>query len=455
MDNPTVVYLDYETFAAVPIGKKDGVGAFRYARDPSLQILMCSLAVGKEKPVVWVNPVLDVVASEYDQRRANQILAMLHRPDVLIYSHKAMFEIAVTDASFEKQTGYKAPHPHQFRCTMAMARRAALPPALGDLAKALNLHQQKDTKGTSLINKFCVPQKQKKLAPSNNPATLAKRAAKVFKPRIYPQDDLVAFQEFIEYCRQDTVVEQRVHESLSFFELKGNELATYLLDIDINMRGFPVNLKALRNAQKIIDDVEATTGEEFFQLTGLRHTQGAKVLAWLNERGWEGKNLQAETISAALGMEHDADESDEDDEGGAVDRKLWNSAKHRPEVYQCLLLKKRLSYAAIKKIKTMLAMAGPDDNHVRGTLVYHGAGPGRWAGSGVQPQNFKRPSLDLVKNTPWKEQGFKSEGKALADLTAKAYDDICNGATADMIELCYGPPLEVIASCIRHFIHDC
>ena len=45
--------------------------------------------------------------------------------------------------------------------------------------------------------------------------------------------------------------------------------------------------------------------------------------------------------------------------------------------------------AAAKRPKTLLARAGKDDR-IRGSLQYHGAGPGRWSGRGFQPQNLKR-----------------------------------------------------------------
>jgi DNA polymerase len=38
--------------------------------------------------------------------------------------------------------------------------------------------------------------------------------------------------------------------------------------------------------------------------------------------------------------------------------------------------------------------------------------------------------------------------------TEGAYQDICNGISRDMLDVCYGPPLEVISSCIRHFVQD-
>lgn len=392
---PTTIHLDYETFSACDIGS---CGAQRYARDPSTEILMIGLAVGDEEPVVWL-PNDSRFSPEAD--RAEEILDMLADPSVLVYAHNALFEIGVTDALFERTTGRKAPSHSQWRCTAAMARRAALPASLAKCGEALNLRQQKDPKGAALIRKFSIPQKPNA------------RSKKPVPPRIRPEDDPDEFALFIEYCRQDVRTEREIHKALGYFELTGAVLDTFQLDIAINTRGFPVNIDALHKAQAIVGEVTARVTSEFVQLTGgIQPTQNAVFLAWLKEQGYQKDNLQAATLDEEI-----------------------QSADFDPESLagRALLLKKQIAYAAVKKIPAMLACAGPDDNRVRGTLVFHGAGPGRWSGALVQPQNFKRPTIPDTK---------------------MAYRHICEGMDADSIELLHGAPLEVVASCIRHFIHD-
>lgn len=470
----SIVHMDYETRSAVPLGGKNSVGVFRYVRDPSFKILMIGLAVGKERPVVWVPPEFGVIASEKDQARGWEILRMVSSNTVkpLVYAHNAMFEMAVTERAFEQTTGLPPPNRRQFRCTQVMARRAALPPALGDLAKVLRIPQQKDEAGSGLIDFFSTPQKRHARAVSPEEAErlkrefdmanlLAKRPKKWKEPRIYrewnnptdSEESEAKFRQFIEYCRQDVVVERMVHEQLRYFEMEGDFLKTFFLDQDINARGMPVNIRALKNALKIVEEVEADIGKKFFNLTGYKHTQRERVLEWCQGKGWKGTDLQAATVDLALGEESDEDE-DEEPKSKPANAAELSLEGLPPELREALSLRKKLSYASIKKIRRMLEMVGPDDNRIRGVLILHGAGPGRWSGFGVQPQNFKRPSLALVKGMAWQEQGFKNEGKALADFTAKAYRAILGGASAPEIEVCFGPPLEVISSCIRHFIHD-
>lgn len=378
-----ILHLDYETRSLADLPK---VGGWRYAFDPSTEILCIGIAEERGDPVVWTPWNHD--------RKAEALMREMGKPETIIYAHNATgFEVPITDALFEKTTGFKAPQHHQWRCTAAMGRRAALPSSLKRLAEALKLTNQKDDKGGGLIRKFSIPNGKTGMW-------------------VEPEEDMEAFQQFCEYCRQDVRVEQEIHQKLKDFELKGFPLQTFLLDLEINFRGFPVNLEALRKAQVIVEKESARISAQFEQLTGLSPNQNAKFLAWLKERGYERENLQSGTLEEVI--------EDEDFDPSS-------------EVGKALLLKKRISFASLKKIPAMLACAGPHDNRVRGTLTFHGAGTGRWSASLVQPQNFKRPTIDETED---------------------AYAAIQEGVDPAWLELMYGSSLEVVSSCIRHFIHD-
>lgn len=381
-----ILHLDIETRSRCDIK----LGAFRYANDLSTETLCLAVALEDEQPELWVP------SDKGKSTKANSLLALMNSPDSVVYSHNALFEIANLDRRFVKETGFLPPRHEQWRCTMAMARRAGLPASLGKCADALGLTQQKDTKGAALIRKFSIPQKKT-------------------GEFIQPDEDPDAFKEFCDYCRQDVRVEQEIHKKLKAFELKGFSLATYQLDMDINTRGIPVNLAALHNADRIIDEESEYLAAEFQKITGLMPTQNVKVLEWVKANGYDGANLQAETLDEAL-------EELSTDPDSLLGR--------------ALSLKKQISYASLKKVKSMIACAGPHDNRVRGSLNYYGAGTGRWSASLIQPQNFKKPSRHLEK------------------VTEAIYKDVIEGATPAYLSLVYGPPLECISSAIRHFIHD-
>jgi len=398
---PQHLHLDFETFSEIDL--KD-VGAYRYAFDPSTEILCAAMALDKETPEVWfAEPSLSSMFDPYWDA--------LEDPEVLIYCHNAMFEMAICQALLYKTWGIRCPNLSRFRCTLSLARRAALPGKLEMLAIALGLTNQKDKKGKSLINKFSVMQKGKKPSKKNPEGT---------EPyRIRPQDDPVAFAEFMDYCRQDVIVEQEIAEKLAYFDDPINN-ANYSLDARINARGVTVNLQGLENAQKIVEEETELVSARFRELTGFEVTQNARLLEWCRERSHGCfDNLQAETISTFLEECGNADEVD--------------------DAVKALRMKQSIAYASIKKIPTMIECAGPHDNRIRGMLNHHGATTGRWTNSLVQFQNMKRPTI----------KDFGGEG-----TSEEAYRDICQGISRDMLECCYGPPLEVISSCVRHFVHD-
>lgn len=389
-------HLDFETRSRCDLKK---CGAYRYAGDASTLILCMAIAEGNGEPVLWrVGDINYGDAVAYSDENYAMELARRASKDkrAIIYAHNAGFERSISDALWTKTFGLPAPHYSQWRCTAAMGRRAALPANLEKLAEALKLGHQKDPKGKALIRKFSIPQ----------------TVGKLKGHFINPEDDPDAFKEFCEYCIQDVKVEQEIHRVLKDFELSGTPLETFVLDMEINGRGFPVNLDALHKALKIVEEESERLGGEFTKLVGCNPGQNAVFLAWLKARGYEGDNLRAETLEETL-------------EDGDFDPTT--------EVGQALTLKKQISYASLKKIPAMINCAGPQDNRVRGTLTFHGAGTGRWSATLVQPQNFKRPTIDE---------------------TEAVYDAICAGCDATWLSEIYGNPLEMISSSVRHFIHD-
>ena len=384
------LHTDCETFSRADL---KSVGAARYANDTSTEILTASFALGDEEPTPWWPGCAHDMEKYWDA---------LEDPSVLVFAHHAQFEMFVFLALAEKTWGIPCPALSRFRCTMSLARRASLPSKLEKLAEVLRLTHQKDSRGKSLIRKFSImqpPRKPTKAFPMGRPAR-----------RIRPEDEPEAFAEFVEYCRQDVRAEQEVYRRLRYFDDDINA-ANYSLDAVINARGVTVNLPALRHAQSLIEQETEIVSRQFRELTGFEVTQNARLLEWLHGEGVHLDNLQAETVDTFL-----AD---------------WESQQVIPPAVAALQMKQSIAYASIKKVKAMTMCAGPGDNRLRGLLSYHGASTGRWTSSTVQLQNFARPKIK------------DSEG---------AFEMICAGVSRDMIEICYGPVLEVVSSCIRHFI---
>lgn len=393
---PRHLHLDFETFSQIDL--RD-VGAYRYAWDSSTAILCAAMALDDDEPLEWHRSLPQSV-----EHRLEPYWDALENPDVLIYAHNAMFEAAISQALMFNSWGIHCPDLSRFRCTMSLARRAALPSKLEKLAEVLGLMAQKDPRGKKLINRFCVMQKGARVSKKNP------QGGKPF--RIRPEDEPEAFRELVEYCKQDVRAEQEVARKLAFFDDPINN-ANYSLDAVVNARGVTVNLPALRHAQKLLREETEIVSQKFRELTGFEVTQNAVFLDWLHSEGVHLDNLQAETVDSFL-------------------EKL-DGVESVDVVMQALRLKQSVAYAAVKKIPTMIECAGPHDNRIRGLLSHHGATTGRWTSNLVQVQNFARSKIKDSDD---------------------AYAMICAGEPREMIELCHGPVLEVIASSIRHFIQD-
>lgn len=334
---------------------------------------------------LWINPRFATPDLMGDNAEAEALLASAD----IVYAHNAPFEQAATWGAFEqrKRTPFAAmPRMDQWRCTAAMARKAGLPFSLQQLSETLGLQDPKDRAGKALIKFFCVPDED---------------TGAFNEPRDHPEK----WSAFCEYCRQDVRAEKEVGRKLKAFELTGSALQTFQFDLRMNQRGIPINLTAARNAQTIIDETQSGVVEEFRKLTGLNPTQREKVRELVGL-----PNMQAPIVEAAL--------------SGAM---VFTGDRRILEMYQLV------SYAAVKKVQTMLDCVCPD-GRVRGAHMYYGAGTGRWSGKLLQPQNFKktdpefRPMIDGI------------------------YDALCKGWSAELVGQVYAPPLESIANCIRNFI---
>jgi DNA polymerase len=379
-----VIHLDYETYSPLDLTE---VGVFRYAEDPEAEILMCAVATETEGPFLLVNPKWESVRAS-DPEAASLVQRALHDKSEM-WAHNAQFEFAITRA-LSLQLGFFPPEIEQWRCTALLCRRAGFPAKLEKACEMLGLPQQKDARGKALIRKFSMPD------------------SKTGK-RTLPTDDPEGFREFGEYCLQDVRAEMALHKALKAFAPTGDLLRAFTWDLKVNARGFKVDVPALRNAQEIIESIEAESGAEFLRMTGVAHTQREKARQWFIAHGLDLPDMQAATL-------------------GAVDLD-----KIPVEAGNALSLYSTLQYAAVKKVRTMLNCVCAD-GRVRGGLQFHGASTGRWSGRLVQPQNFAKPKKHHRKYTA----GFFASLQMGFDRTA--------------LETLYGDCYGLISSSIRHFV---
>jgi DNA polymerase len=389
--------LDFETRSPVDLTK---CGANRYAEEAD--ILLIAIAREDEPVALW-----DCWATEEQNAPALALLRELASdPAHTVWCFNVGFETAITYAQWERTLGFAPPALHQWRCSAALCRIAAIPASLERAAEFLRLPIKKDKAGSVLIKIFCIPRKWGgEWTEPTYPKSLTVAGEKMTAPD--------AWEAFRSYCITDVETERALGKRLASLELKGWMLDSFLLDLKMNALGVPVNLQAVGNARAVVDQYTERMTRRFQDITGLNPTQQVKVLAWMQRRGYPGANLQVGTVGEFL---------EEDDS-------LPDILGMTPEASEALRIKVMIGFAALKKLPTM-QRAACFDGRIRGMFKWYGARTGRYSSGIVQLQNLKRPN----------------------HISEDCYRYIRDGGMcADSVELLFDSPLIIISKAIRHF----
>lgn len=394
------IHIDFETRSQVDL-KKAGVD--RYAEDPSTDVWCLCFAIDDSPVEVWCpGHVADELAAYTSPRSTNALdehfYAMLEmiRGGATVIAHNASFEQAIWEHVMPRYVEDLPPLKiENISDTMVRAYALALPGSLAQAAQALQLPIDKDEEGRRLMMRMARPRKVEKdgtVTWWNEPERVAR---------------------LVEYCKVDVEVERQIDHVLP--ELSERERILWHLDYRINHRGLTLDKKNILRAQEIVHLVTDELNGEMSQLTGGKVTkvsQAAKLKAWVLEQTYnDGSPMDvtdlAKTTVANLLLRKDI----------------------RTNVRRVLEIRRDAGKASTAKLKAMLASMSSDDR-ARFLLAFHVATTGRWAGRRVQPQNMPRPNL----------KQYEIE----AVICALRYTEVI-----DVIKIMYGPPVDVIASCLR------
>jgi len=359
-------HVDVETFSLALLTT---VGTYRYAEDPSTEIMCLMFTFGDEPVNLWIpDPFIPAEL----ERQVREWLAdyqpggMCHFgirvPKRLIWhannggrfwAHNAMFERTVLRGPAGKAINFPKTKRNQWHCTMVQAKENGLPAKLGACGKALKCKHQKDEDGRGDMLRLSKPRKPSK----NNPAT-----------RWIPDDVPDKFFNLYTYCVDDVLAERDIHHDCT--PITKNERRIYLLDQRINDRGWKVDLKAIEDVQYLIHNYKARIEAKMVALAGMRPTQREKLVDWIREQGVDMPNLQAQTVEDYL------------------------KQKDQPqEVRWALRMYSLYNMKAPAKYTAMQAAACADDA-LHGMFNFYGASTGRWSSVIVQLQNLFRPVID-------------------------------------------------------------
>src|ERR1035437_7603074 len=277
----------------------------------------------------------------------------------LVEAHNAWFERSLWTNILSLHYGFPPIRAFQWRDSAAKAAAHALPRSLEDAVDALGLDEHKDATGHKLMLKLSKPRKPRK----------KEREAGVTGLLWWESPEL--FEQLYDYCRQDVLAEAALSAALP--DLNAQESTLYVLDQQINERGFQLDQEAVATALTLIEQETCRLNGELKILTGGRvakATQRAQMLRWFEGEGLILEDTQAATIDELL--QHP--------------KKLGRVALRGVEILRTL------GKSSTAKYEAMQNWMAPD-GRVRGGLIYHGATTGRWVGTGVQVHNLPRGTI--------------------------------------------------------------
>lgn len=249
-------------------------------------------------------------------------------------------------------------------------------------------------------------------------------------------------ERLVTYCAQDVRTEIAADEVLP--RLSPHEFEVWRLDQHINDRGVPIDVELVERCAELCVIAQKNADKRMRELTGGavgKCTETSKLVAWINSRGIPCQSVkkgdQEELIEFASILDDDA-------------------------VIEAIDLRKAAAKTSTAKFLKILHCIC-SDGRARGLLNYHGAGPGRWAGRLIQPQNL--PRVD------WERDGTIIEavltvvlGQAVArtiinysNFTAKEITAFTKTAdvtpyarhTHDILECAVGPVLPALSKSLR------
>lgn len=392
--------MTFESVSACDLKK---AGADRYWEDITTDILCCSFAYPDDTKETWFP----------GEPLPPRVLRAIEDGKTIFVAHNARFERAGWREHMAGIYGFPDIPLDRWHDTLARCAQLALPQGLDQAGRALDLVAEKDMEGSRLTIGLSRVNKKTGMMPVITSAILERVGV---------------------YCEGDVVEQREMHRRVGW--LPPAERKVWLLDQVINDRGVGLDMPLVRSMAKIVEDASKPLAAEFEKITGLKMTQTGKMGSWLADQGVWLPNMQKETLAAVIGETEDGEEVDEDD------RLILELPPH---VDRALRIRQLIGSASVKKLSAMQACVC-SDGRARGLLQYHGAGPGRWAGRLLQPQNFPR-------GTTREDHGVDKKGERI--LKAPNVDDLVAAlmtANPDWIEAIYGPAVEVVVSSLRHAI---
>lgn len=356
--------IDFEGRSACSI--KD-CGSWRYSLDPTTEVLCLVYRLphwpeGETKLWHKAFPEFGIDSTPDPEDLFAWILS-----GGLVEAHNAWFERGIWKNIMVKRFGWVPIQHHQWRCSAAKAASYSLPRSLEGCADALKLPIRKDMEGAKIMKKMMKPRKPR-IAELKAYRAIHGEDAEIPLFWFFTKE---SFERLCSYCRIDVLAEEAVSHRLR--DLSPTETQMYLMDQAINERGFQIDKEAVTAALAIVSEIYRDLNAELIAITDgtvEKATQRVRMIAWFNENGIPLQDTKGETLDS------------------------WMQRQDLPpKAARCLQLVRSLGRSSTAKYLAALNWVDPATWKVHGGLLYHGAGTGRWSGSGVQPHNFPRGNI--------------------------------------------------------------
>ena len=382
----TVAHLDIETRSTCDLKT---AGLYRYFEDPETEVLCVRWRIGDGPVGEWRKggPFPTGLNLLADHIAAGGIVA----------GHNIAFDREGWNTRVAYDLGCPRIRVEQTDCTMSRAAALSLPQSLEQAGKALGLSIKKDVEGHRVMMRMCKP---KKVHPDG---------------RVEWNETPEQLARLSEYCAQDVLAECAIDAAVP--QLSPSEKRLWALDQKINARGVMLDMPMVDKALAVAERAALAASEQVYELTDgavQRTTETAKIVKWLNDRG-------IPTSSIAKGEQEEL----------LVRADLFDD----PLARQVIELRRASAKSSVAKYRAMQRSVCKD-GRVRGTLNFHGASTGRWAGRLIQPQNLPR---------------IGDAGPDVEDLHAilAAYD--ADEAFA-VCQLNFDNPLDVLSKALRSML---
>jgi hypothetical protein len=391
---PIGVY-DLETRSTVNLTLS---GAWKYAAHPSTSVLCMYIAVDDGEPELWMQG--DPISTAFTA-------AHQHPNDWKLIAHNHEFERAIYELILIPRFGFPPIELAVQHCTQQLASRNAYPAELGLLCQALNLPYRKDREAAKAMRDLSRPRKPRRGED---------------RKQVYWIEDEAKRRLVFERCRLDVIATRAVWMHPKLRHPSVTERHCQVLDAGINRRGIRLDRGFVEAAQALAIQERNAINLRLAQLTAGSITsvdQVKRFVDLINARGHTMTTLNKRGVAAVLAGKPDA------------------------FVRELLELRRKGARASARKFARMLMYAGEQNDRLRGTLRWHGGGPGRWVGLGPQLQNLDRNDLGVpLEAIEWVRTGDRTRlaqyGNPLTLIGSLARGALCAAPGHEFLIFDYG-----------------